>query len=287
MSIKYIVNGSFRSGTSFVWKEIKEQNNDLVVLYEPCHENLTALLAQGDDSLHGLDLWSEYLNNPDILSVVESNKPSPIYNYTDGAHLKYLSELNSLDKPLVLQTNRWHLYLERVRAVQKDVKYIHVVRDPCHVYNSILKAYVNQGSSKLTRCLKSLLPRDYIAKRAFNTKNHYKECCRLVGVVPNINFSAWQMFLYTWIVSNEFVLDFIANESGFVFTYDKMLDSPGVVDGVFRSYGLDTDFVNNIQDRGVRGDIHSESLERSARELGVSGRFGKIKEFFDEGLLSF
>ena len=287
MPIKYIVNGSFRSGTSFIWKEIKESNNSLVVLYEPCHENLTALLAEGDDSLHGIKLWSEYLNNPDILAVVKDNKPSPIFNYGKDAHSKYLLELNLLNKSLVLQTNRWHLYLGRVRDVQKGVRYLHVMRDPHHVYSSIKKAYANQGKNKMARSLKGIMPQEYLAKRAFNIKLHYLECCRILGATPSCKYSAWQMFFYTWIVSNESVLRFISNESGLVFTYDKLIDSPEVLDAAFCSYGLNTNFVNNIQDRGMRSDIHSESLRRNADAMGVGAEFDRIKGFFDEGILSF
>jgi hypothetical protein len=40
MAVKLIVNGYFRSGTSIIWKILKESNLDYTVYYEPCHESL-------------------------------------------------------------------------------------------------------------------------------------------------------------------------------------------------------------------------------------------------------
>lgn len=45
--------------------------------------------------------------------------------------------------------------------------------------------------------------------------------------------------------------------------------------------------MNNIRDRCMRSDIHSESLRRNADAMGVSAEFVKIKGFFYEGILSF
>jgi len=78
MSIKIVINGYYRSGTSFIGEELRKVSG-YNLYYEPLHPQLSQILKDQSDSnstvtsrLHELDLWRDYsrLEEKDRLRIL-------------------------------------------------------------------------------------------------------------------------------------------------------------------------------------------------------------------------
>ncbi|MFK7779650.1 MAG: sulfotransferase domain-containing protein [Candidatus Gracilibacteria bacterium] len=230
MALKLIVNGYFRSGTSIVWKILKDSNNDYTVFYEPCHEALFDLVSDYEKSsnkkntLHGMDIWEEYTKNPDFfnkLRFIHPNilKPVPV-NYSKIKN--YVNAFNELDENTILQTNRWHLFLDFL-GKDFDCEIIHIIRNPIDVYNSI----INKAFEK-NQYIKKIIYKN----RSFNINIWYQELSkfypelyqnRLYNSKYNLLFP-FEMFIVVWVLTNYYALLKLNKRN--IIIYEKLLYSP-------------------------------------------------------------
>ena len=65
MPINIVINGYFRSGTTYFWNLLRA-NVKFPVFYEPLHPQLSLFInrSQGVDETHGMSLWEEYSKLP-------------------------------------------------------------------------------------------------------------------------------------------------------------------------------------------------------------------------------
>ena len=147
MPIRCIVDGFFRSGTTMVWKILRDSNPGKTVFYEPLNPAAKAKLALGEHNpvhrVHGIRLWGEYaklgkhqLDYLDGLTRQLHKKPS---KYT---FLEVMQFFDGLPGEIILQTNRLQPYMKLMENYQ-NVPLLYIIRNPKDVLNSI-ERYVSR-----------------------------------------------------------------------------------------------------------------------------------------------
>jgi len=164
MSLKYIFNGYFRSGTTIIWEIIKTSNPDYKVFYEPFHDYLVERIKESIDkknsvivdNLHKKILWEEYVAEGEkfIENLEEKGFKNQIFPKNISDIYEYLNIYDSMDSNIILQTNRLHFHFQDVLK-HYDLKAFHIIRNPLDIYNSIMNIY--SRSSKLKHLIKKII----------------------------------------------------------------------------------------------------------------------------------
>lgn len=274
---KFILNGSFRSGTSFFWSKLNNAKNGNV-LYEPCHENLLNLASKSPeklDSLHGLDIWSCY--SEEILNEVQKHDSLKLYNNKVDI-LVFANSLFQCNDVIGLQTNRWHYFY--ADFIESGINVFHIIRNPLNVYNSMLKSYRNQGGS-IKKILKRNLPENYINKKSFNIQRWYEYTCFMEGCVSRLD-NAFDMFIFTWVSMNYSAMNaqvIKGLESNIVF-YDLMSHLNAKYEGVFGISEIEIDLSDfNSKDEEP---LYMFGISEQAEKLGLTEKLAFIWSCYEK-----
>jgi len=249
MSIKLIVNGFFRSGTTIFWEIINRSNVGVQSFYEPFHPNLEKLIVDSRDgevnSLHGLNLWDAYCKlNPTVLQSVLSlnpNRGKHSFPDDDKAILQYLDLYHSFDFDVVLQPNRLHFKLDLV-AETYGSKIIHIVRNPLCVWESVCRISIEFAKfSKIRKhfgTLNTLRAFDQrkiythlIDKFELSSSTKYKLC----------SFRPFYVFVFNWVSANYFAIKSIESVNGLVIDFDAFLKNRSIDQDILEYSGLEFD----------------------------------------------
>lgn len=197
MAIKFLINGFFRSGTTFLFNQVKEQLPENTCFYEPCYPKLGLVVEhhkqseQKTDRLHGSSLWSEYaeLLDSDFINLLR-NHPNTKNNgiANDASLFKYLDLFNNLDKSLVLQTNRYHMYLGAIQA-KYAIPVVHIIRNPIDVYFSMIKSYSKRSVGIKKYIRKVIFP--FTSKNYFGQESELKFNIEKLGL-PTVFYDNWR-----------------------------------------------------------------------------------------------
>lgn len=204
---KVLINGSFRSGTSYIWKKFYDvYGSD--VLYEPCHENLNRFISKGQkekvDPLHGMAVWNVYTDlHADVIDSFFPYQISSLHDFDIDGYVSRLEELHHAS--LILQANRWHFFYNLFQ--DRGYRIFHVIRNPHEVYKSIYSAYSSQGGW-CKRQIKRVLPEQYIGKKAFNNESFFRLSLEIKALEKKIikEMSAKECFLYAWVIFNYYAI---------------------------------------------------------------------------------
>lgn len=154
MSIKYIFNGYYRSGTTLIWDILKKSNPNYLVFYEPLHPDLFKKINYnrkhgfGKDRLHEKNLWEEYSKpKNNFISKLKSSFYNGNYPNSYNELKKYLDQFDILSSNTILQTNRLHFFTDYVIQDYKP-NFIYIIRNPINVYSSLMNIYKNKGIIK-------------------------------------------------------------------------------------------------------------------------------------------
>jgi hypothetical protein len=146
MSLRLVISGSFRSGTTYLWEQFRRNNPDCVSLYEPCHEELPWKIDQFETEFGGRqnvekNLWQEYVDHafqplirrahPHIGEVFPKNFHSIEPYIRSLAH-------HGEARDLIIKTNRWLMHLGEIHRAF-DAKLCHIVRNPFSVLDSMVR----------------------------------------------------------------------------------------------------------------------------------------------------
>ncbi|MFC1706855.1 hypothetical protein ACFL59_08550 [Planctomycetota bacterium] len=243
MPIAAVLNGYYRSGTTFLWNYARATLRDHTCLQQPLHPRLASLLqaARTDnvpDPLHGLRLWEEYLGLQQCtLERLLRNHPNTTEAgiASEGALHAYLDVLHSLPEKLVLQPNTLHFYLDVV-AERYGARLVHVVRHPLDVMASIERAYLRVPGSAVKELLKRIA-RPYGLPQAFDVEKEYRWIVRHTGR-PHGYYDNWKLrylvapfsFLHklavVWTLSNYYALRTLERRSGLLLVYEELVSRP-------------------------------------------------------------
>lgn len=250
MPIKLIVNGYYRSGTTFFWNVLKESDSfrNISIFYEPLHPRLHHhLVKEKCDNkpslLHGRRIWGEYNEIPecDRLKILK-NHPNTIGEPFIGNKTKlfdYLDVYNSFGHDIILQTNRLHFFLDNC-VDRYNTKVIHIVRNPHDVYSSMYK-----GSLKGNGKIKSII------KRVFKNKSEFFDLNREFDWVSNRlgkdynrffswkerwkNMSLYDKFVVVYTLSNYYALKCLDART-LIIPYEFITSSPEKASIILHSY---------------------------------------------------
>lgn len=237
MSVKLVINGYFRSGTTMLWGLLEQDLNDkdTVVLYEPFHTRLASYVRKSCsikevNELHGKDIWSGYRDksiNLEHLLRYHPSSPDIWIGRTIDIE-SYLSYLNKIPQDVILQPNRAHFCLD---LFDENTKLIHVIRNPIEVFLSIRKAHISFGSNKnVFSKIYRLITYPITGVRAFETDVMFDWILNNLGYpydyYSSVNLrvfksrSLFYKFVSNWIVSNYFAVKSIKERNGLILNYN-------------------------------------------------------------------
>ena len=239
-----VVNGYFRSGTSILWRLLRQANQGRSLVYEPCHNDLFGAieLARGgyQNTLHEFAVWEDYLALPESqLERLRWTHPCVDGRILPGDSeelLRYVAVLSELfGASAVLQTNRWHFHLAVLTAAGIDA--VHVIRNPLAVYRSI------QRGSDYRRRRNPLIR----ARAVLNPADQFYGWRMAAEIAPQFGhrLSAWQryrpfdVFVYCWVLANLSALENLGPER--IFSYEEICLAPERFQHALRKLGLDID----------------------------------------------
>ncbi len=246
MGINIVVNGYYRSGTTFIWNYLKEElvRRGYFCFYEPLNPGLANLILKEQkekkiNKLHGSFLFEDYLKlNEEILYNIFINNP----HYNNGFYPRnyleveyYLNLFDKIEKEVFLQVNRLHFYLDIIfKKFTKNV--IHIIRNPLDVWISIKKAFEVRDFDTILRKILIKITKPYRLQYAFNIKNDFNWIYEKLGYPVNYdsfyikrllgNFSAFEMFIVVWIITNYYAIKSIVKNNGLILVYEKIVDNP-------------------------------------------------------------
>ncbi len=236
MAIRWIINGYFRSGTTFLWDRFhRATKGGVLCLYEPLHPDLHVFLENdGQDKsgrrLHHLDLWSDYLRIPpgkrqQLLKCHPNRSGNCNWSWRELAD--YLEILHSLDKDVLIQANRLHYHLINVIELT-GARVVHLVRNPVDVFHSIRNAYFTNAGQ--FRGFARRLAYPFRGNHAFETV-HWMN--RAINVFPQISTALKNRpkgllpcFVPAWIGANHSAIQSVYSQRGMVCVYEELLLNP-------------------------------------------------------------
>ena len=294
MPIRIIVNGYFRSGTTYLWHLMKRAMENEHCYYEPLNDHLALyvrheMLNKKAHPVHGIRLWEEYVKlDPAMLDKLLKNHPSTTKDgiSSEVALGDFLDIFDQIDSPVLLQTNRLHFFLQYAFE-RYSAKVVHVVRDPIDVYLSMQETYrYNRSSAK--RLLKMAVAH-WGFRGAFDIERDYDWIRRRVGFPP-AELDSWRLlltrqridsfrkFCLVWTISNLVAVRTTERVGGYILPYEKLVKEPAeTVLDLSRYLGIalpTPDEKHHAQRRKVRS-----SMIRRARD---AVRYLQIEDEYQE-----
>jgi len=251
---KFILNSTFRSGSTFFWRELVHQNPEAVILYEPCHENLNRLLRrfrglQGtvNERLHGASLWNGYTE--EHLKIVQRWGDYRICDLPFRNVPRYAGELLSAESRVDgLQVNRWHFFLDAL--LSEGLTVVHLVRNPWDVFQSIQLAALtsrNRWRSYLKSWLMTSRQRQLWA---FNLGKFYGQTL-IFANFPNRAREPWDRFLVWWCLSNLAAIRALDKHGhDYLLVYEALPHDRERVEGIFKQVGYQLQLAESCSPSG-------------------------------------
>lgn len=235
--LKLILNGFFRSGTTVLWKIIRESNPDMHVFYEPLHNELFSSIYREQvlkEMSHGYTTTDEYIGQGEFfLKRLREKHPARngnmVYLYDVHAIVEYFRIFSNMDKPVVLQPNRLHFMLSDL-AEFFDCKVAHIIRHPLDVFLSIL------FSSQKLKGIRNAFGLNPYLLRLFKNNNPYflDQQCEFIShyfgmpqprmrsllkyIYPKKYYL--QKFIFCWTVANWHAVSEVEKSNGIVIRYE-------------------------------------------------------------------
>ncbi len=237
--IKFILNGYFRSGTTLLWKIMRDSNPDMYVFCEPLHNDLFNAMHREqvlNQYGHGYSTTSEYIAlGEEFLTRVRQSHPllgTDVYTYKVDEVVKYLNIYDSLDKPVILQPDRMHFLLSDIADVF-DCKVAHIIRHPLEVFLSVM---FSSPKLKTVRKLTGIDPcflRLLHNSNPFFLEEQYDFICRYFGLLQTLNtpYGKYiypkryylERFIICWTISNWYAVNEIDKANGLIVRYEDIV----------------------------------------------------------------
>jgi hypothetical protein len=244
MPIDIVVNGYFRSGTTFIWDYLKNEleRYDYLSFYEPLNPDLAILLRKEikenkKNKLHNKFVFKDYMKLPEeiLLKILRDNPNANNIGIISSELLKlYLDYFHNLEKKVFLQPNRLHFHLDIIFENYTN-KVIHIIRHPLDVWLSIEKSAYSLVENKIKLALHKLA-KPFKLKDAFEIDKQYQWIVNRLGYPYNLKdslylkffnkFNAFEKFVVVWVISNYYAIKTVEQYGGLVIPYEYILDNP-------------------------------------------------------------
>lgn len=283
-NLKLIINGSFRSGTSVLWKLVKQSNPDIVCFYEPCHPELLPLLNEHPkgrvNPLHGMIVFDEYHESfPDLTIFDDSLSRTAVLPESIEPIMGRIARFESLGKPYILQANRWHLHLEELSR-HYGCPVLQLVRSPYRVWESIQRGIRNQG--KLTYQIRRFLINRTLGE--FFASNQIYEICSRHAAIKHPRFStSFERFIVGWLISNYCATQSALKTEGKIVIYEELCHSGGEILKDFDLRGVRFDECGMLHRKAsvFLNDSELLKLRSIARKYGVTAELDRLIEVLE------
>lgn len=249
MGIKLIINGYFRSGTTFVWNYLYPilKSKGFLSFYEPLLPYLgqdvnKERISRKINPLHSSRLYQDYNALPDnVRTHIFLNNPNAnSFGIRNSLELKnYLDLYNEMSAPVFLQTNRLHFFFHDISSWYEPI-IIHIIRNPLDVWVSIKNAYLKHNLSDVrgAKYIYYKLKRDFSLGQTFEIDKQFKWILFKVGLPVYYKLDifrkiTWRLdvferFVVNWIVSNYFAIKWL-KDSQSLLVYEHILNEPEVL----------------------------------------------------------
>lgn len=243
MAIELVVNGYFRSGTTFIWDFLKStlDESNYLSLYEPLSPEMAIMIRKEKQDyknrLHNKFVFKDYLklDEQDLLNILRNNPNANLFGIDSDSSLEnYLDIFHTLNEKIFLQPNRMHFHLDLVFE-NYTKKVIHVIRHPLDVYLSITQGAYKLVDSKYKRLVHEILKPFFLVK-SFEIEKQYQWINLKIGYPytykDSINlrvvnkFNTFEKFVVVWVVSNYYALKSIEKNCGLLVVYEDLLVNP-------------------------------------------------------------
>ena len=285
MAIKFVMNGWFRSGTTILWKVMKESNPKLLHFYEPFslayHKSRKIFygdvyanrekLRRRSIKLHGFYPYEDYEKNglyEKCLMMCEE-RYDPIVSRYDESVREYLDFFHTLGQDCTLQPNRCHFIL---KEIQKDFgcNVLHIIRNPYRQVKSF-----KRSMSFLQKIYHTIFP-----ERQFGLKKCYDVLYNEFNITQFKPRNFYEYFAVCWYFIN--VYPWVADVP--VMWFDAFLEE--VLDGNYERVvrllekytGLNWDEEvikrNIVPEKALITDPKDvEKLERAIENMGLKNEY--------------
>ena len=266
--IELVMNAFPRTGSTILWRMVKEARPDALHLYEPLHDKLFILLDdEGDKSsvLHGVPLWQDYFK-VDRKTVHEMR-----LKHRDCTNLlrlqdiqRYLDVVDAIPERLILQPNRMHFIL-RDLAQRYDCKVLHLTRGPADCFLGFVEIFEMFGSA-LTKDYNWWI--DNICGFVTFFKNQYE------SMVMKFNAPLVTGFLDKWVVvwayQNYYAVDQADGKDVMAVSLEDITDGAGVQKiEDFTGLKLKTDIIDKKRVY-LADDAFKEIVDERINSLGLT-----------------
>jgi len=123
-----IINGYYRSGTTFMQRLCSKSNPNFIVLSEPTqHEIIDHIMSDGchkDNLLHGWEIFKDYCKLPRKIRHEFIRRHFEVFDYdksqwgimtSEGAVRYLLQPLHDCEQQIVIKSTQLHLFLEKLK----------------------------------------------------------------------------------------------------------------------------------------------------------------------------
>jgi len=247
MPLVFLLNGYFRSGTTLLYKIIKQSNPEKLIFYEPFHNDLFLYLSNHKigqiDKVHNIPLWDEYLlQGKEFIDKLREkhpciNEPFPI----DASKvISYLDIFHNLQAQVVLQPNRMHFVLGKI-AQYYNVPCAHIIRDPLDTYLDIINTYRQKRNREVVFIADILRKFNLLPlRKAFAMDKGLEFIFRYFGKPAKWKDIAFKIrhyndnlgiFVVNWVISNYQAINDLEKYNGLLIRYEKLVECPFEVFG--------------------------------------------------------
>lgn len=282
MPIRAVVNGYFRSGTTWLWHGIREGLPGHVAFYEPLHPMLPLLVARegrssAPDPLHGERLWGEYRALPEArrraLFTNHPNLDAPGVPSAEAAR-RYFDLFHEMEADVVLQPNRAAFLLDLLHE-RYGARLVHVIRHPVSVWRSLRAAAA--ASPRWERRAAKRLLRPVLLPSQFDLRRDALWIRRRLGlpaawldrwsVRARLAWSALDMFALVWTVANRNAIAAVERAQGLLLVYEELAEAPEAVQPRLES-ALGGPLRSPLASRGPDAPPGAAELGRFRRAVG-------------------
>jgi len=291
MAVKWIINGYFRSGTTFLWERFRSAaDGNVLCLYEPLHPDLPGFIEnRGRDEsgrrLHQLELWSDYLRiQPARLKRILSCHPnlSARCCWRNEELAAYFREFHTLDKDVMIQCNRLHFDIQCV-AELTGARIVHVVRNPVEVFHSIRHVYFTVRGP--CRGLVRRIAYPFRGKYAFETaawvNRARSEFSHTFTEAETCRPGLFPAFVLAWVSANYAAVQSLFPGRGMVCAYEELFLQPLRLAGDFQTFfgvpfPIEQDDVNPRD--AINNDKVWKQFNKWVKHWGLEMEWSRIRE---------
>lgn len=298
--IRLVFNGYYRSGTTVMYRILKESNADMLALYEPLHPRLFGTDIKGRSLLlHGFNPWSCYQSEPfkRIEPKYRSHHEALKKKHGGGILPFEFKEieplfdlLHSLEVDVILQPNNCHFVLSGM-AEKYGCKTIHIIRNPVDVWISatlslkakeklLAKLIYDLRTTFLGRYVvtKYLSKQDWIGLR-FSLNVDYRRISKRFGIeVDDDDYLA--KMLVNWTICNYHAFKQSDGRKGMCVYYEEVATNPAEwlkAMSDFSGLNFDLNHVKIIEPKITRDKKLRKFFVEKLEKIGL---LDLVKEFY-------